>query len=100
MTAYFAAFQRPGSRWDPGKGAREQALWADHARHVDALFEKGVIVLAGPFADRSGSLVIVEAESASEVRQMFRNDPWAIHDILRIADVREWTIFLDARQAR
>lgn len=100
MPALFAAFQQPGSRWDPGRGAREQALWDEHARHVDALFERGVIVLAGPFADRSGSLLIVEADTADEVREMFRDDPWAIHDVLRIADVREWTIFLDARQAR
>jgi hypothetical protein len=42
---------------------------------MDALFAKGVVELGGPFADRTGSMVILEAENAT----------------------KEWTIFLDAR---
>ena len=56
MTTYYAAFLRPGARWDPAKPVREQPFWDDHARFMDALFEKGAIVLGGPFADRTGSL--------------------------------------------
>jgi hypothetical protein len=28
---------------------------------------------------------------------MFRSDPWTERDVLVVADVKEWTIFLDAR---
>ena len=98
MTAYFAAFLRPGALWDRGRPVREQPFWDDHARYMDALFERGAIILGGPFADRTGSLVIVAADSAAQVREMFRHDPWTERDVLVLADVKEWTIFLDARR--
>jgi len=100
MTTYYAAFLRPGSRWDLDRPVREQPFWDDHARFMDALFETGAVVLAGPFADRTGSLVIVAADSPARVRDMFRSDPWTERDVLAVADVKEWTIFLDARDRR
>ena len=97
MTTYYAAFLRPGSLWDPEKAVREQAFWDEHARHMDALFETGAVILGGPFADRTGSMVIVKAQSETQVREMFRDDPWTVHDVLIVDVVKEWTIFLDAR---
>ncbi len=98
MTTLYAAFLRPGSLWDPGKSAREQAFWDDHARYMDAIFDTGVIVLGGPFADRTGSLVIVAADNAEQVREMYRRDPWSEQDVMVLGDVKEWTIFLDGRR--
>jgi uncharacterized protein YciI len=97
---YYAAFLRPGSLWNPDKTVREQQFWDEHARFMDALFEQGLIILGGPFADRTGSLVIVEAESAARVREIFRSDPWTERDVLVVADVKEWVIFLDARETQ
>jgi uncharacterized protein YciI len=98
MTTYYAAFLRPGTLWDPEKTVREQLFWDDHARYMDVLFETGVIILGGPFADRTGSLVIVAADNAAQVRELYRRDPWTEHDVLVVTDVKEWTIFLDARR--
>ena len=92
-----AIFQRHGSQWNPDRPVREQAFWDEHARFVDALFAAGTVILAGPFADGSGSLAIVTAESAEAARAIFREDPWAQQDILVAGEVKEWTIFLDAR---
>ncbi len=97
MTTYYSVFLRPGSLWDPRKGAREQAFWDEHARHMDSLFETGAVILGGPFADRTGSMVIVRAQNAAQAREMFRDDPWTVHDVLVAAEVKEWIIFLDAR---
>ena len=97
---FFAVFQRPGSRWDPDRNVRDQAQWDRHASHMDALFDRGLVVLGGPFADRTGSMVIVRAQDASEARAMFRDDPWNVEDILVVADVKEWTIFLDDSDRR
>lgn len=97
MTTYYAAFLRPGILWDPDKPVREQPFWDDHARFMDALFETGAIILGGPFADRTGSLVVVAADNAARVYEMYRRDPWTERDVLVVADVKEWTIFLDAR---
>lgn len=98
MTTYYATFLRPGTLWDPEKTVREQPYWDEHARFMDSLFEAGVVILGGPFADRTGSMVIVTADNAARVHEMFRTDPWTEHDVLVVADVKEWTIFLDARE--
>ena len=66
---------------------------------MDSLFETGAIILGGPFADRTGSMVIVRADDASQVREMFREDPWTLQDVLMVADVKEWIIFLDGWKA-
>jgi len=87
----------PGSGWDRSVGSRGQRLWADHAAFMDDLFDRGLIELAGPLADDSGALVVVRSDSPDEVRAWFDADPWAVHDILPVREVREWTIFLDGR---
>jgi uncharacterized protein len=86
-----------GAVVDTSVGPREQRLWPEHAAFMDTLFERGSIVLAGPLADNSGALVIVQAASTDEVRNWFRSDPWSVNDILPIREVREWAIFLDGR---
>lgn len=98
MTTYYVTLLRPASLWNPDKAVREQPFWDEHARFMDSLFEAGVVVLAGPFADRTGSMVIVTADNPGQVYEMFRADPWTEHDVLVVADVKEWTIFLDARE--
>lgn len=98
MKKTIAVFLRPGSRWDHSKPVREQALWDEHARFIDDLFARGLIMLVGPFApDGTGALAILNVESVQEARSIYANDPWAHEDILVTADAKEWTIFLDAR---
>src|SRR2546427_961440 len=97
MKKTVAVFLRPGSRWNPDKPVREQAYWDDHARFMDALFDAGEVILGGPFADGSGSMVILAAESVEAARATFQKDPWTQQDVLVAAEVKEWTIFLDAR---
>ena len=94
MKKTIAAFLHPGSQWNPELPVREQAYWDEHARFMDALFEAGTVILAGPFADGSGSMVILMAESVEAARAIFREDPWAQQDVLVAGEVREWTIFL------
>jgi len=42
-------------------------------------------------------MVILEAESVESAKAIFQNDPWAQQDVLVASEVKEWTIFLDAR---
>ena len=89
---------QPGPNWDFSKGVREQQFWDEHAHFVDDLFDRGLIMLAGPFApDGSGALVILNVETANEARAIYADDPWAHQQVLLPADAKEWTIFLDAR---
>lgn len=96
MKKAIVVFSRPGTQWNPDKPNREQAYWDDHAQFMDALFEAGKIMLGGPFADGSGSMVIFAAESVEAVRTLLQDDPWAQRDILVADEIKEWTIFLDA----
>jgi len=97
MKKAVVVFMRRSSHWDPHKPVREQAYWDEHARFMDSLFDAGKVILAGPFADDSGSMIILAAESVEAAREMLRDDPWAHQDILLAGDAREWMIYLDAR---
>jgi uncharacterized protein YciI len=66
---------------------------------MDTLFEQGRIVLAGPYADNSRVLLIVQACDATEASDLFRDDPWAGPGILVESEVIEWSVFLDSRRA-
>jgi len=100
MRTYFVVLQRPGSRWDRGRPVREQDLWDEHAKHIDAMFEAGKILLAGPFADGGGSMLVLRAKNAVEARAMMADDPWNVEDVMVPAEVKEWTIFVDGTGAK
>lgn len=87
----------PGSGWDPSVGPRAQRWWPEHAAFMDGLFDRGVLELAGPLSDDAGALAVVRSDSPDEVRGWFAADPWSVHDVLPVSEVREWTIFLDGR---
>lgn len=97
MTTLFLVFRGPGPSWVPGTPTRQQPLWDEHAVFMDRLFERGRVVLGGPYADYSRNLVIVKARDAAEATELFRDDPWAGSGILSAPEVIEWTIFLDSR---
>lgn len=96
MKQAIVVFSRPGAHWNPDKPNRAQAYWDDHARFMDALFDAGKVLLGGPFADGSGSMVILAVESVEAARAIFQDDPWAHHGILVADDIKEWSIFLNA----
>lgn len=87
-----------GSAWVEGKTVREQPYWDEHAAFMDPLFDNGMVILGGPFADGTGSLVVVEAENEREVADLFARDPFAVHDIFTLSSLKQWTLFLDTRR--
>lgn len=95
----FTVFREPGSDWVVGVDTRQQPLWDEHAAFMDVLFDEGRVVLAGPFVDGQGAaLVVMDASDEDEIRSRFGDDPWCREqDILRVGEIREWRIFLDAR---
>jgi uncharacterized protein len=64
---------------------------------MDRLFQQGLIVLGGPYADYSRALLVVQAHGMAEASELFRDDPWARHGILVESEIIEWSIFLDSR---
>ena len=98
MKNTFIILWAPGAAWVPGKPVREQPYWEQHADFMDRLFENGMVVLGGPFADASGALLIVEAENEHEVADVFAHDPFVVHEIFALSSLKQWLLFLDSRR--
>ena len=95
--AMFAVTTAKGSSWMHDRGIRDQPGWEEHAQFMDRLVERGVVILGGPIAsDDKGevALLAVEATDEKELRSVFAEDPWAASGVLRVKDVRAWTIWL------
>jgi uncharacterized protein YciI len=96
----FVVFRNAGPNWVKDLPARQQPHWKEHAAFIDALFDVGQILLAGPFDDGSGALLIIKADNEGVARTVFDNDPWTGQGILHTADVKAFQIFLNAFQKR
>ena len=99
MKKVIAVILQPGRHWDHAKGVREQAFWDEHAQVIDDLFARGVILMAGPFEPAgTGALVILNVNTPEQAHAIYDHDPWKHQGILRVAEAREWIIYLDARE--
>jgi uncharacterized protein YciI len=76
---------------------RQQALWDEHARYMDALTAQGFVVLGGPLGDGAEVLLVAHADSEESLRARFATDPWTRTGLLEIARAEPWTILLDSR---
>ena len=101
--AGFAVTTAKGPNWDPARGIREQQAWEEHAAWADGLVDQGIVILGGPISSNSVddvALLAVNAVDEQEVRSIFGNDPWVTIRVLRIKEVRSWTLWLDGRRSR
>jgi uncharacterized protein YciI len=96
----FAVSTAKGPDWDYARGTREQRCWQEHADFADRLVERGVILIGGPIASddvQDIALLAVEAPDEDAARAIFDADPWTVHGVFRIKDVRAWSLWLDGR---
>jgi uncharacterized protein YciI len=98
--AVFTVRTARAAGWDHARGIREQAHFEEHAAFMDGLVASGVIILGGPVGSDDPddiALLAVQADSEDAARAAFAADPWLVHGIFRVKDVRCWTIWLDGR---
>ena len=95
MKNKFVVISSAGPNRDLSKGTREQPLWDEHAAFIDKLVADGFISMGGPFVEEGGSMLIVNADDESEVREKLKSDPWIKHGILKLESVKRWEIFID-----
>jgi uncharacterized protein YciI len=95
----FAVTTARGTRWDHARGIREQPYWEQHAAFADELVNRGVIILGGPIGGDSEDLALLAVQAADEqaVRSAFDPDPWTVHQVFRIKQIRPWSLWLDGR---
>ena len=52
-----------------------------HLERMDPLDKAGKVVLAGPFTDGAGSLIVIKAESLEEAKTFAAGDPYVTEGI-------------------
>ncbi len=64
-----------------------------HREFLGDLATDGALVLSGPFpdADPAGALLVFQAASSEEVRELLREDPLQQQGLVEAVEVREWT---------
>lgn len=58
-----------------------------HLASLEPLSREGRLIMAGPFTDQAGSLLIIEADSLDEARRIAREDPYTVHGIFERVEV-------------
>lgn len=80
----------------PEGQARRPQHRPEHLARLQALAREGRLVLAGPFADGSGSLIVLQADSLEATRAFVDADPYVRHGIFARVEVRPFTQVLPA----
>jgi hypothetical protein len=59
-----------------------------HLAHLDPLARAGRVKLAGPFLDRSGSLIVVEMDSLADAWALVARDPYVTEGVFARVEVK------------
>ena len=85
---YFLVSFQPGPGWRHDADVFGQPL-DGHLEYIHGLYAAGLILMAGPLADGSGGMTVVQCDSPDEAAQLMGSDP-AVHDGVLVPEVREW----------
>lgn len=69
---------------------------AAHLERLERLAREGKLVLAGPFTDGAGSLVVVDVESPEEAWAVVAGDPYVLHGVFDRVEVHPFRKVLPA----
>ena len=72
----------------PDGAAKRPTVRPAHLAHLEPLSKAGRVRLAGPFLDRTGSLIVVEAGSLAEVWALVARDPYVTEGIFNHVEVK------------
>jgi len=87
--AYFAAVLTYGE-----DAERRQEVRPKHREYLRGKLESGKVLMAGPFGDDSGAIIIYQAEDISEVQEMLTNDPFAQNGVIVDSTIKPWKIVM------
>lgn len=66
-----------------------------HRDFLSGLATEGVLVASGPLAEAPPqALLLLEGESAEQVRDLLREDPFAQQGLIETVEVREWDVVI------
>jgi uncharacterized protein YciI len=62
-----------------------------HRELLAQLHQAGKVVLAGPFADEEGALLVFDVENEAELDRIMADDPYYSHPAVRVVQRRAWS---------
>src|SRR5437764_953177 len=100
MPSVFLVTRTWDSAWEHSKSLEEQAEWRAHADFMNGLARDGFVALGGPIAGTSDTLLVVHARDEAEIQERLSRDPWTRMRLLRVTQIRPWTVRLGSIPAR
>ena len=88
----YLCIDRPGANWLPGKPLSEQPL-REHGRYMLDLYRRGIMRLAGRFADDSGGAMLFGADDDASAQAIVAADPAVVAQTFTY-ELRQWA-FVD-----
>lgn len=71
----------------PEGQAKRKVHRSAHLASLERLNQDGRIIMAGPFTDQTGSLIIIQADSLEEAKRIAKDDPYAVQGIFERLEV-------------
>ncbi len=76
-----------------GNPEKIQEVRPIHRQYLASLREQGKLWASGPFEDDSGALIIYQADSEEEARQLIQSDPFSEAGVFQeIVQLKPWRI--------
>jgi|SRR5690625_4974398 len=79
----------PSINWREGIALHNQPFMPEYAVYVQTEYNKGNIVLAGPFGGSSGGAIVIDAEKEEDVITFAENDP-AVKNGIFSYEIKQW----------
>jgi uncharacterized protein YciI len=64
-----------------------------HRSYAQSMRAKGALIIAGPFADDSGALLVYQARSKEEAKALVLEDPYTTEGVYETYALSEWRLF-------
>ncbi|MEU4293884.1 muconolactone Delta-isomerase family protein [Kribbella sp. NPDC026596] len=77
-------------RFDLAESDRRMAVRPAHREYLTELKTAGKLVVAGPFADQTGALLVYDVADEAELRDILAKDPYTPANVAEIATLAEW----------
>ncbi len=80
--------------YHPNQGADRDLYRPAHRGYLRELLNDGIVLASGAYPDEEnpGALLIFRADTAGEVADRLRIDPFMVQGLVANADIREWSV--------
>jgi hypothetical protein len=69
-----------------------------HRAYLAEIKRAGKLVVAGPFSDMTGGLIVYEAADAAEAEKLIKDDPFYAHGVFVNWTLRPWNPVMTNRE--